>query len=156
MDEPFGDDGKTLRDVALKAIGDTQFYPASGQNRLDAMIEVALTGWCRVSAPGGADHSVVEKKTGEILADKTVQDRIAAAISEEGADAWFASDASRFLETITMPMITSRFSIFWTYGLISGSTHSFVLEERDDLQWPASLYLEGSDQHRGWFHSKSR
>ena len=85
MDEPFGDDRKTLRDVALKAIGDTKFYPASGQNRLDAMIE-GRPDWVvsRVSAAWVPITVFVEKKTGEILADKAVQDRIAAAISEEG------------------------------------------------------------------------
>ena len=154
MDEPFGEDGKTLRDVALKAIGDTTFYPASGQNRLDAMIE-GRPDWVvsRQRAWGVPITVFVEKKTGKILADKTVQDRIAAAIAEEGADAWFASDPSRFLgNDYNADDYEQVFDILDVW-FDSGSTHSFVLEEREDLQWPASLYLEGSDQHRGWFHS---
>ena len=154
MDEPFGEDGKTLRDVALKAIGDTAFYPASGQNRLDAMIE-GRPDWVvsRQRAWGVPITVFVEKKTGKILADKTVQDRIAAAIAEEGADAWFASDPSRFLgNDYNADDYEQVFDILDVW-FDSGSTHSFVLEEREDLQWPASLYLEGSDQHRGWFHS---
>ena len=154
MDEPFGEDGKTLRDVALKAISDTAFYPASGQNRLDAMIE-GRPDWVvsRQRAWGVPITVFVEKKTGEILADKTVQDRIAAAIAEEGADAWFASDPSRFLgNDYSADDYEQVFDILDVW-FDSGSTHSFVLEEREDLQWPASLYLEGSDQHRGWFHS---
>ena len=154
MDEPFGEDGKTLRDVALKAIGDTAFYPASGQNRLDAMIE-GRPDWVvsRQRAWGVPITVFVEKKTGKILADKTVQDRIAAAIAEEGADAWFASNPSRFLgNDYNADDYEQVFDILDVW-FDSGSTHSFVLEEREDLQWPASLYLEGSDQHRGWFHS---
>jgi len=95
----------------------------------------------------------VEKKTGEILADPDVQDRIADAIAEEGADAWFASDPSRFLGNDYSPDDYEQVFDILDVWFDSGSTHSFVLEERDDLMWPASLYLEGSDQHRGWFHS---
>ena len=95
----------------------------------------------------------VEKKTGEILKDQTVHQRIADAIAEEGADAWFASDASRFLgNDYNADDYDQVFDILDVW-FDSGSTHSFVLEDRDDLMWPASLYLEGSDQHRGWFHS---
>ncbi|MGB0629263.1 MAG: isoleucine--tRNA ligase [Alphaproteobacteria bacterium] len=154
MDEPFGEDGKTLRDVALKAIDDTAFYPASGQNRLDAMIE-GRPDWVvsRQRAWGVPITVFVEKKSGSILADKAVQERIAVAIAEEGADAWFASDPSRFLGNDYNPDDYEQVFDILDVWFDSGSTHSFVLEERDDLQWPASLYLEGSDQHRGWFHS---
>jgi isoleucyl-tRNA synthetase len=95
----------------------------------------------------------VNKKTGELLRDASVQERIATAIAEEGADAWFASEASRFLgNDYSADDYEQVFDILDVW-FDSGSTHSFVLEDRDDLQWPASLYLEGSDQHRGWFHS---
>ena len=81
-------------------------------------------------------------------------DRIAEAVEKEGADCWFTSDPSRFLgpgirSLAHFEQVTDILDVWFD----SGSTHSFVLEGRDDLKWPASLYLEGSDQHRGWFHS---
>lgn len=80
-------------------------------------------------------------------------DRIAAIIAEEGADAWFASDPQRFLGDDFAADDFEQVSDILDVWFDSGSTHSFVLEDREDLSWPASLYLEGSDQHRGWFHS---
>ncbi|PPR10130.1 MAG: Isoleucine--tRNA ligase [Alphaproteobacteria bacterium MarineAlpha11_Bin1] len=154
IDKPFGEDKKTLREVALKAIDDTTFYPVSGQNRLGAMIE-GRPDWVvsRQRAWGVPITVFIDKKSGEPLADEGVQNRIAAAISEEGADAWFTSNPSRFLgDDYDKDGFEQVFDILDVW-FDSGSTHSFVLEEREDLQWPASLYLEGSDQHRGWFHS---
>ena len=154
MDKPFGEAGKSLREVALDAIGATGFYPEAGRTRLYGMIE-GRPDWVvsRQRAWGVPITVFVDKKTGELLRDAGVQDRIAAAIAEEGADAWFASDPSRFLgNDFSADDYEQVFDILDVW-FDSGSTHSFVLEDRDDLQWPATLYLEGSDQHRGWFHS---
>jgi len=95
----------------------------------------------------------VNKKTGEPLRDQAVLDRIVAAVEEEGADAWFAPDPGRFLGPDHNPDDFEAVTDILDVWFDSGSTHAFVLEARDDLQWPASLYLEGTDQHRGWFHS---
>ena len=143
-----------LRQVALDAIGETRFIPASGRNRLRGMIETR-PDWCvsRQRAWGVPITVFVDKRSGEPLRDEIVFDRIVRAVAAEGADAWFASDPSRFLAPEYDPADFDQVTDILDVWFDSGSTHSFVLESRDDLEWPASLYLEGTDQHRGWFHS---
>jgi isoleucyl-tRNA synthetase len=111
--------------------------------------------WCisRQRAWGVPIPVFVEKKSGEPLRDERVVERIADAFEKEGADAWFSSEPSRFLGNDYNPDDYEQVKDVVDVWFDSGSTHAFVLEGRDDLQWPASLYLEGSDQHRGWFHS---
>src|SRR5208337_386701 len=82
-----------------------------------------------------------------------VNARIVAAVERDGADAWFTGDKSQFLGNDYDPNQFDKIDDILDVWFESGSTHAFVLEQRPDLQWPASLYLEGSDQHRGWFHS---
>jgi isoleucyl-tRNA synthetase len=94
----------------------------------------------------------VDRKTGELLRDQGVIDRIAEAFEQEGADAWYTADPKRFLGNRD-PAAYEQVMDIVDVWFDSGSTHAFVLEARPDLKWPASLYLEGSDQHRGWFHS---
>ena len=154
MDAGYGGHGKSLRDVALGAIRETDFFPASGRNRLYAMIE-NRPDWVisRQRAWGVPIAVFVHKKTGEILRDEAVLDRVAEAVEAEGADAWFSSDAGRFLGNAYDPDEYEQVFDILDVWFESGATHSFVLEERGDLKWPADLYLEGTDQHRGWFHS---
>ena len=147
---------KGLRDIALKAIDDTRFFPPAGQNRLRAMI-AERPDWVisRQRAWGVPITVFVNKATGEILNNSNVNQRIVESFSEHGADAWFEADAKqRFLKPdINDPENWEQVRDILDVWFDSGSTHAFCLEQRPDLKWPADVYLEGSDQHRGWFHS---
>ncbi len=150
-------DGKAggLRETALKAIEQTEFFPASGQNRLRGMI-TDRPDWVisRQRAWGVPIAVFVEKSTGEILNDSKVNQRVYDSFVEEGADAWFADGAAtRFLAGDYNSQDYEQVRDILDVWFDSGCTHVFTLEERPDLKWPADIYLEGSDQHRGWFHS---
>ena len=143
-----------LRKKAIEAIDQTEFFPKQGQNRLRTMIQ-DRPDWCvsRQRVWGVPLPIFVNKKTGEPLRDNKVIERIASIYEQEGGDAWFNSEPSRFLspdyDSNDFEQVKDVVEVWFD----SGSTHSYVLEAREDLQWPASMYLEGSDQHRGWFHS---
>ena len=143
-----------LRDKALKALDETTFYPSKGKERLKAMIETR-PDWCvsRQRVWGVPLPIFVHKKTKEILVDDDVNENIASIYEKEGSDCWFSDNAQRFLGKKYKADDYDKLSDIVEVWFDSGSTHSFVLEKREDLKWPASMYLEGSDQHRGWFHS---
>ena len=143
-----------LRATALDALGKTAFYPPSGQVRLTSMIETR-PDWCisRQRAWGIPLPIFVHKETGEPLRDEKVMARIVEAFESEGADAWFASPPTRFLGTDRVADDYEQVTDIVDVWFDSGSTHAFLLEENNEMSWPADMYLEGSDQHRGWFHS---
>ena len=154
MDKPIAEIGGTLREKALAAIDATRFVPRAGYNRLRSMIE-QRPDWCvsRQRAWGVPIAVFVNKATGEPLRDPEVMDRVVEAFKAEGADAWFESPPERFLgnkyKAEDFEQVTDILDVWFD----SGSTHVFTLEGNPELKWPADLYLEGSDQHRGWFHS---
>jgi isoleucyl-tRNA synthetase len=143
-----------LRDKALAAIDETRWVPERGRNRIRSMIETR-PDWCvsRQRAWGVPIAVFVHKATGEVLRDPEVVERIARAFEEEGADAWWTRDPQEFLGNAYAAQDYEKVDDILDVWFDSGCTHATVLEQRPELKWPASLYLEGSDQHRGWFHS---
>ncbi len=145
---------QSLRKKAINSINETIFYPNKGKERLMSMIE-GRPDWCvsRQRVWGVPLPIFINKKTNEPLRDEKVISRIAEIYEKEGSDCWFTDDPKRFLgkdyETKDYVQLKDIVEVWFD----SGSTHSFVLEPRKDLKWPADMYLEGSDQHRGWFHS---
>jgi isoleucyl-tRNA synthetase len=154
MDEPLEHlAGRTLREAALEAIDATAFFPPAGRNRIRAMVE-DRPDWLisRQRAWGSPLAMFVDKETGQPLHDDDVNRRIVEAMEVEGADAWFTRPASDFLGNHD-PERYEKVEDILDVWFDSGSTHAFVLEGRPNTRWPADLYLEGSDQHRGWFQS---
>ena len=141
-----------LRDKALAEISRVKWHPKQGENRIRAMIE-SRPDWCisRQRSWGIPLMFFVKKGTRDPLKDEVVNQRIQEIIAKEGSDAWYARPAQDFLgEDYKADDYEQAFDIMDVW-FESGSTNAFVLEGRQDLTWPADLYLEGSDQHRGWF-----
>ncbi len=143
-----------LRKKALEAIDETDFYPIKGKERLRSMIE-SRPDWCvsRQRVWGVPLPIFLSKKDNKVLIDDEVFENIAKIYEKEGSDCWFSDDNQKFLGKKYKQEDYIKMSDIVEVWFDSGSTHSFVLEKRKDLKWPASMYLEGSDQHRGWFHS---
>ena len=150
---PMDGEGQ-LRAKALRAIAETRWVPPAGQNRIRGMIE-SRPDWCvsRQRAWGVPIAVFVHRESGEVLRDAEVVERIAQAFEADGADAWFTRAPAAFLGPERDPADYEQVTDILDVWFDSGSTHATVLEQRPELKWPASLYLEGSDQHRGWFHS---
>ncbi|WP_306249991.1 isoleucine--tRNA ligase [Parvularcula sp. IMCC14364] len=147
-------DGTSLREKALKGIDDTGFTPAQARNRIRSMVE-GRPDWLisRQRAWGVPITIFVNRETGDILNDPAVNQRVLSAIQERGADAWFDTPMEDFLGPDHPVDDYEKVEDILDVWFDSGSTHAFVLEDREDLTWPADVYCEGSDQHRGWFQS---
>jgi len=142
-----------IREKALAAIDETKFVPEIGRNRIRSMVE-SRPDWCisRQRAWGVPIAIFVDKTTHEPLRDAEVMARVVEIFTKEGADAWYAHPASDFLGPNHKPDDFEQIFDVVDVWFESGSTHAFVLEARG-LPTPADVYLEGSDQHRGWFQA---
>ncbi len=152
-----GNDGQTLRGHANAAVEHTQFFPAWGRARLEAMIK-NRPDWCvsRQRNWGVPMPLFVHKETGEPH-PQTLEllEVVCQQVEQQGIEAWFSLDGAAFLvrnapeNAAQYKKVTDTLDVWFD----SGATHAAVLKRREELSHPADLYLEGSDQHRGWFQS---
>jgi isoleucyl-tRNA synthetase len=151
-------DENGLREKSLAAIKEVTWTPRWGMERIYGMVETR-PDWCLSrQRTWGVPLTVFScRKCGEILKDKQVTDRIVELFKREGADAWFKYDNSAFIAPDTRCSCGSDDFVkeedILDVWFDSGVSHAAVVEQREELSWPADLYLEGSDQHRGWFQS---
>ncbi|WP_299549301.1 isoleucine--tRNA ligase [uncultured Helicobacter sp.] len=158
MDTPFSSKGKTLREVALEQIDTTRFYPEHGRRRIRSMIE-ERPDWCisRQRDWGVPIAFFRDKRSGEVLLNAEILDFVADIFSKEGCDAWWSKSVEELLppsfkaQSEHLEKIHHILDVWFD----SGSTWKAVLSNAKYTSggYPAQMYLEGSDQHRGWFHS---
>lgn len=158
MDQPYGKKGNTLRQNALEAIDEVTFYPEHGENRLRTMIE-GRPDWCisRQRDWGVPIAFFRNKVTDEIIYDEKVLNYVAMIFEQKGADAWYDLTIEELLYPGSglNPEDLEKTMDILDVWFDSGSTQNAVLRSRnyDAGTYPADMYLEGSDQHRGWFQS---
>jgi isoleucyl-tRNA synthetase len=151
--KPEKSDGVTLRDLANQAVEQTEFFPAWGRARLEAMIR-NRPDWCvsRQRSWGVPMPFFVHRETGQ-LHPRTSEllEQVAQRVEQDGIEAWFSLNSAVWLgaDAEHYKKLTHTLDVWFD----SGVTHYAVLRKRDGLAYPADLYLEGSDQHRGWFQS---
>jgi isoleucyl-tRNA synthetase len=146
-------DQNGLRQAAMQAISETQWMPQWGQKRIEGMVE-GRPDWCvsRQRTWGVPIPLFVHQMTGELHPNsEALMEQVAKKVDDAGIDAWFESDISDWLgdEAADYEKVSDTLDVWFD----SGVSHACVLARRDYLNRPADLYLEGSDQHRGWFQS---
>jgi len=156
-ENPEGED-KTLREIVVDEVEKTSFYPETGRNRLNSMVS-NRPDWCisRQRDWGVPIAFFRVKETGEVILDEKVLNFTAMIFEMQGSDAWYTMDIAHLLypgsgyKAEELEKVTDILDVWFD----SGSTWNAVLKSRnyDAGKYPADLYVEGSDQHRGWFQS---
>ena len=146
-------DQNGLRDAALKEIDNVEWLPEWGRERIRGMVE-NRPDWCisRQRTWGVPITLFIHKKTGKLHPDSArLFEKVAQRVEKEGIEAWFQLEPADILgeEAADYEKVTDTLDVWFD----SGVTHACVLDRREELHRPAELYLEGSDQHRGWFQS---
>jgi isoleucyl-tRNA synthetase len=149
----IGMDKAGLRDKAMRAVDDTEFFPSWGRARLEAMMKTR-PDWCvsRQRNWGVPMPFFVHKSTGALHPrSQELLEEVAKRVEQAGIEAWFSLDPKELLGDEAEDYVKNRDTLDVWFD--SGVTHACLLKEREGLKHPADLYLEGSDQHRGWFQS---
>jgi len=156
IDEEAHAGSPSLRELALAEIERVKFIPEKGRNRIGSMVE-GRPDWVlsRQRAWGVPITLFVNRQTGDYLVDEAVNARIVAAVKAQGIDAWTPETAHSFLGEDYDASEWEAVSDILDVWFDSGTSHAYVLDSGrwPDLSWPADIYVEGSDQHRGWFQS---
>jgi len=152
LDGETEETAKTLRGRALTAIDEVTWTPPQSINRIRAMVEDRPDWLLSRQRAWGVPLTLFANVKGDILHDADVNARILTAVRERGADAWFDTPAEDFLGPKHSVEEWIKVEDILDVWFDSGCTHVFTLEARD-YPWPADIYIEGSDQHRGWFQS---
>lgn len=141
-----------IRQKALCEIEKINWIPSQGYNRIKSFIE-NRGDWCisRQRFWGVPLAIIVNKNTGKLLQDREIINRISEVFAQEGSDAWYNRDIEYFLCNKYNANEYEKCMDVLDVWFESAVSHLYVLEQRENLKWPADLYLEGSDQHRGWF-----
>ena len=143
-----------LRKKSLSSIDKVEWIPERGKNRIKSMVDNRPDWVVSRQRAWGVPLSIfINKKTGEVLKDEKVNNRIYKLFESNGSDAWFDINTKEILGKNYTADEWEKVDDILDVWFDSGSTQSFVLEGEEGLGWPADLYLEGSDQHRGWFQS---
>ncbi len=147
-------DTNDLRKKAMAEIDNVEWFPAMGKNRISAMVS-NRPDWClsRQRTWGVPITVFTNKNTGEVLRDEEVHQRIVDAIAIEGIAAWHKYDSAYFLGNSYNADDFEKATDILDVWFDSACTHTFILENNLDMSWPADMYFEGSDQHRGWFQT---
>ncbi|MBX7536498.1 isoleucine--tRNA ligase [Qipengyuania sp. GH1] len=147
--------GDTLRQIAMREIERVKFYPEKGRRRIGSMVEGRPDWVLSRQRAWGVPITLFVRKDGSYLQDAAVNARVIEAVKQQGVDAWVESRKEEFLGADHDPAEFEMVSDILDVWFDSGCTHAFTLESGrwPEMRWPADLYLEGSDQHRGWFQS---